>query len=95
VSKAAIEAAVRQLAYEWGAHGIRVNTVRAGLVPTAALDHFPDRERFERETLARTPLGRLVQPDDVAAAVMFLLSGDAAAITGTTLVVDGGAAILA
>ncbi|RMF11895.1 MAG: SDR family oxidoreductase [Candidatus Dadabacteria bacterium] len=94
VSKAAIEAAMRQLAFEWGPAGIRVNTVRAGLVPTDALNHFPDRDALEAETRARTPLGRLVEPDDVAAAVAFLLGDDARAITGTTLVVDGGAAIL-
>ena len=94
VSKAAIEAAMRQLAFEWGPAGIRVNTVRAGLVPTDALNHFPDRETLEAETLSRTPLGRLVRPDDVAGAVRYLLSDDAAAITGTTLIVDGGAAIL-
>lgn len=93
VSKAALEAIVRQLAYEWGPDGIRLNTVRAGLVPTEALDHFPDRDELERTTLARTPLRRLVQPDDVAAAVVFLLGPDAAAITGATLVVDGGAAL--
>lgn len=93
VSKAALEAAVRQLAYEWGPAGIRVNTVRAGLVPTEALDHFPDREAMEQQALAKTPLGRLVQPADVAAAVHYLLSDAASAITGTTLVVDGGASL--
>lgn len=93
LSKAVVEAAMRQLAWEFGPAGIRCNTVRAGLVPTEALDHFPDREGFERATLARTPLGRLVTPDDVAAAVAFLLSNDAAMISGATLVVDGGAAL--
>ncbi len=94
VSKAAIEAIVRQLALEWGPDGIRVNAVRAGLVPTDALDHFPDRETMERETVARTPLGRLTTPADVAGAIGFLLSDSAAAVTGTTLVVDGGADIV-
>ena len=94
VSKAAIEAAVRQLAYEWGPDGIRANIVRAGLVPTGALDHFPNRETMESEALAKTPLGRLVQPADVANAVRFLLSDQAAAITGATIVVDGGSSLL-
>lgn len=93
VSKAAIEAAIRQLAFEWAPAGIRANIVRAGLVPTEALDHFPNRADMEAATLARTPLGRLVQPADVANAAAFLLSDAANAITGATLVIDGGASL--
>jgi len=89
-SKAAMEAVVRHLAVELAPRGIRVNAVSAGLVETEALDHFPNRERMLDAANARTPAGRMVEPDDVARAVTFLCSPDAAMVVGHTLVVDGG-----
>jgi len=92
-SKAALEALVRYLAVEL-APGIRVNAVSAGVVETGALEHFPNRE--EMLTMgARNPVGRLVSPEDVAAAVTFLCSPEADMIRGQTLVVDGGYSLLA
>ena len=89
VSKAALEALVRYLAVDLAPRGIRVNTVSAGVVDTAALEHFPNRE--EMLAVGRTnPAGRLVEPDDVAGAVAFLCSRDAEMVRGQTLVVDGG-----
>jgi enoyl-[acyl-carrier protein] reductase III len=88
-SKAALEAVVRYLAVELAPRGIRVNAVSGGVVETAALDHFPNRDEM-LATAARTPAGRLVEPEDLAAAVSFLCSGDAEMIRGQTLVVDGG-----
>ena len=88
-SKAALEALVRYLAVELAPRGIRVNAVSGGVVDTGALDHFPNRERM-LEAGASNPAGRLVEPDDVAAAVAFLCSRDADMIRGQTLVVDGG-----
>jgi enoyl-[acyl-carrier protein] reductase III len=87
-SKAALEAVVRYLGVEL-APGIRVNGVSAGVVETGALEHFPNKEDMLR-SVERTPAGRLVEPDDVAAAVSFLCSPDAAMVCGQTLVVDGG-----
>jgi enoyl-[acyl-carrier protein] reductase III len=92
-SKAALEALVRYLAVEL-APRIRVNAVSAGVVETGALDHFPNREEM-LALGARNPAGRLVEPDDVAAAVAFLCSPEAAMIRGQTLVVDGGYSLLA
>jgi enoyl-[acyl-carrier protein] reductase III len=88
-SKAALETVVRYLAVELAPRGIRVNAVSAGVVETGALDHFPNREEMLR-SVERTPAGRLVEPDDVAAAVAFLCSSDAEMVRGHTLIVDGG-----
>jgi enoyl-[acyl-carrier protein] reductase III len=90
VSKAAVEALVRYLAVELAPRDIRVNAVSAGLVETGALEHFPNREQMLEWSRSRTPAGRMVDPDDVAAAVAFLCSPDAAMIRGHVLIVDGG-----
>jgi enoyl-[acyl-carrier protein] reductase III len=88
-SKAALEALVRYLAVELAPRGIRVNAVSAGVVETGALDHFPNREEMLAAGRAN-PAGRLVEPEDVAAAVSFLCSPEAEMIRGHVLVVDGG-----
>jgi enoyl-[acyl-carrier protein] reductase III len=88
-SKAALEALVRYLAVELGPRGIRVNAVSAGVVETAALEHFPNKDEM-LELGRRNPAGRLVTPEDVAAAVAFLCSPDAEMVRGHTLVIDGG-----
>ena len=89
VSKAALETVVAYLGVELAPLGIRVNCVSAGVVDTEALDWFPNKEQM-LASVKRTPAGRLVEPEDVAAAVSFLCSADAAMICGQTLVVDGG-----
>jgi len=88
-SKAALESVVRYLAVELGPRGIRVNAVSGGVVDTGALDYFPNKDEM-LATAKRTPAGRLVEPDDIAAAVSFLCSGGADMVRGQTLVVDGG-----
>jgi enoyl-[acyl-carrier protein] reductase III len=93
-SKAALEAVVRYLAVELAPRGIGVNAVSAGVVETGALEFFPNKEEMLR-SVERTPAGRLVEPDDVAAAVSWLCSGDAAMVRGQVLVVDGGFSLLA
>jgi enoyl-[acyl-carrier protein] reductase III len=93
-SKAALESVVRYLAVELAPRDIRVNAVSAGVVETGALEHFPNKD----EMLAsgrRNPAGRLVEPEEVAAAVAFLCSPDAEMVRGHTLVVDGGYSLLA
>jgi enoyl-[acyl-carrier protein] reductase III len=87
-SKAALESVVRYLAVEL-APTVRVNAVSGGVVDTGALDHFPNKAEMLR-SVERTPAGRLVEPDDLAGAVSFLCSDDAAMVRGQTLVVDGG-----
>jgi enoyl-[acyl-carrier protein] reductase III len=87
-SKAALEAVVRYLGVEL-APAIRVNAVSGGVVDTGALEHFPNREEMLR-SVERTPAGRLVEADDIAGAVSFLCSSDAAMVCGQTIIVDGG-----
>jgi enoyl-[acyl-carrier protein] reductase III len=94
-SKAALESVVRYLAVELAPRGIRVNAVSAGVVETEALDHFPNREQMLKAARTRTPAGRMVEPDDVAAAVAYLCSPDAEMVRGQTLIVDGGYSLLA
>ena len=88
-SKAALEALVRYLAVELGPSGIRVNAVSGGVVETAALEHFPNKEAM-LEIGTRNPAGRIVTPDDIAGAVCFLCGPDAEMIRGQVIVVDGG-----
>ncbi|HEX6491727.1 MAG TPA: SDR family oxidoreductase [Gaiellaceae bacterium] len=94
-SKAALESLVRYLAVELAPRGIRVNAVSAGVVETGALEHFPNREQMLRAGRERTPAGRLVEPGDVAEAVVWLCSPGAEMVRGQTLVLDGGFSLLA
>jgi enoyl-[acyl-carrier protein] reductase III len=94
-SKAALESLVRYLGVELAPRGIRVNAVSAGVVETQALEHFPNREQMLEMARTRTPAGRMVEPSDVAEAVVFLCSPGAEMICGQTLIVDGGYSLLA
>jgi 3-oxoacyl-[acyl-carrier protein] reductase len=78
----------KSLAKQLAAHGIRVNCVAPGIVETDMVTPYP-REKLEA-LVASVPLGRIGQPDDVASAVGFLASSDAAYMTGTTVHVNGG-----
>jgi enoyl-[acyl-carrier protein] reductase III len=93
-SKAALESLVRYLAVELAPRGIRVNAVSGGVVDTGALEHFPNREDMLAAGAAN-PVGRLVDPGDIAGAVAFLCSPDAAMVCGQTIVVDGGFSLTA
>lgn len=90
-TKGAMVALTRCLGLELGAEGIRVNCICAGMVQTKMADSFAATVPDERRAalLTRHVLG-LGEPDDVAIAVAFLLSGGARWITGTAMVVDGG-----
>lgn len=90
-AKAGLNAWMRAIAVEEGAHGIRANAVIPGSVQTAAWDHrIAAMPRVLDQIRGLYPLGRLVTPDEVAAAVAFLASPAAGGITGATLNVDAG-----
>lgn len=94
VSKAALESLTRYLAIELAPMNIAVNAVSGGTVDTDALQHFPNRQEIINNALIKTPAGRMVQPDDLANAVLFLLSEQSHMIRGQTLIVDGGYSLL-
>ncbi len=94
-SKAALESMVRHLAAELAPRGVRVNAVSGGTVDTDALKHFPNRSQLIDESTRRTPAGRLVTPQDIANAVVFLCTEFASMIHGQIVLVDGGYSILA
>ena len=89
-SKAALDAITQVMALELGTHGIRVNSVNPIVTLTPMADKAWSDPAKSAPMLARVPLGRFAQPGEVAAAIAFLLSDDAAMIHGTTLTVDGG-----
>jgi len=90
VSKAAVMHMTRMLAIEWAQHGIRVNSIAPGTVDTPSRAAFLADPRMREMMLNRVPLHRLATADEVAAAVCYLASPEAAYITGHTLVMDGG-----
>ena len=87
-SKAGVVALTRDLAYEVGRHGIRVNAIAPGPIETPMTGFISDEQR---KTMAKSiPVGRMGQPEDIGNAVVFLASDAASFITGATLPVSGG-----
>lgn len=93
-SKTAIEGMTRAMAVELAQYGVRVNCIAPGFIETKmtakALDSDPDRKA---RVFARTPMGRMGLPDDIADAVYFFASEESKFVTGTVLPVDGGNSI--
>jgi NAD(P)-dependent dehydrogenase (short-subunit alcohol dehydrogenase family) len=80
----------RALAVEWARQGIRVNAVAPTWVKTQFIANLTARPELMAEIARVTPLGRLAEPDEIAAAILFLASPAASMITGHILTVDGG-----
>ncbi len=89
-SKAGLDALTRVLAIELGAHGIRVNSVNPTVTLTPMAQRAWSDPARSAPMLARIPLGRFVEPEEVARTVCFLLGDDAAMVNGACLAVDGG-----
>jgi len=92
-AKAGLAQAARTLALEWARDGIRVNTVAPWYTRTPLVEPVLARPEALAAILARTPLGRIAEPHEVAAAVAFLAMPAASYITGQCLAVDGGMSI--
>ncbi|PVH87897.1 NAD(P)-binding protein [Cadophora sp. DSE1049] len=90
-SKAAVQQMCRSVAQEWGAHGIRVNTLSPGYIRTAMTDGLLAAEpEVEKTWMAGALLGRLGAPEDFKAPAVFLLADGSSWMTGADLRVDGG-----
>jgi len=92
-AKAGVEGLTRQLAYDWGPHGIRVNAVAPTVTITGerVKSLWENKDESERKRiLSRIPLRRLSKPDEIASVVAFLASDESSYITGVTMDVNGG-----
>jgi 3-oxoacyl-[acyl-carrier protein] reductase len=91
-AKSGLDGLMKSLALELGPHGIRVNVVAPGLTRTDATAHTPDEVR--ERTARMTPLGRIAEPEDVAGAVLMLVSEHARFVSGAYLAPSGGVQML-
>lgn len=91
-AKAGMVGMSKSLAYEVASRGITVNAVAPGFIETAMTDKLTDDQKST--ILTQIPSGRMGTPEEIAAAVLYLASPEAAYVTGTTLHVNGGMAML-
>ena len=89
-AKAGLNGFTRALALEWGSKLVTVNAVAPGIIDTEAVRRLPHYEKVREAAQKTTPIPRIGEPDDIAAAVAFLASSQASYITGEVLHVTGG-----
>jgi NAD(P)-dependent dehydrogenase (short-subunit alcohol dehydrogenase family) len=90
VSKGGVDQLTKVMALSLAPHGIRVNAIGPGSIMTDILKAVATDRDAKRRIFARTPLGRIGDPDEIAAVAVFLASADASYITGQTIYADGG-----
>jgi NAD(P)-dependent dehydrogenase (short-subunit alcohol dehydrogenase family) len=90
VSKGGLGQLTKVMALSLAPYGIRVNAIGPGSIMTDILKSIGTDREGKRRLLARTPLGRIGEPDEIAAVAAFLASADAAYLTGQTVYADGG-----
>jgi 2-deoxy-D-gluconate 3-dehydrogenase len=90
IAKAGLIQMTRMLAIEWAAHNVRANAIAPATVLTPSRAEMLSDPQARARMLARIPSGRFVTPEEVAAAVVYLASPEAASITGQVLAIDGG-----
>lgn len=90
VSKAGVKALTQNMAHELAKEGIRVNAVAPGTIATAMTEATRNNPERSERFLARIPMGRYGEPEELVGPVVFLASAMSSYVTGTTLVVDGG-----
>ena len=93
MTKAAIISMTQTLAYELASSGVRVNAIAPGFVDTRFAAAIVQNPMLKDQVVARTPMGRVAAPEEIAGAAVYLLSDAAAYTTGHTLVTDGGMTI--
>lgn len=89
-SKHAVEGLTKAMGVELAPHGIRVNAIGPTFILTPMTRPFFENRAFREDTLARIPLGRLGELEDIMGAIVFLASPASALITGASLTIDGG-----
>jgi glucose 1-dehydrogenase len=90
VSKGGLDQLTKAMALALAPHGIRVNAIGPGSIMTDILKAVATDREAKRRLLARTPLGRIGDPEEIAAVAVFLASPDASYVTGQTIYADGG-----
>ena len=89
-SKGAVRLLTKAAAVQYAKEGIRVNSVHPGFVDSPMTARFHAEPEVRAERVARTPLGRLGLPEDIAAGILYLASDESSFVTGSELVIDGG-----
>ena len=89
-SKGAVRVFNKSTAIQYASENIRANSVHPGFVDSPMTQAFHDNPEIHNERVAKMPLGRMGQPEDIAAGILYLASDESSFVTGSELVIDGG-----